>query len=94
MQNKRLLSLFEDLRFPVRSEVVDEFGALPITTISAPAGSIRPPDNVVAQVCKFLGTDAAEEVADLDAWSKLPDPLEDWFRCEAAKFGVASEVTG
>ena len=88
MQNKRLLSLFEDLRFPIRSACVEEFGVLPLTMIEAPAGAVRPPDNVVAQVCKFLGADAAEEVVDLDAWNKLPDPLEDWFRAEAAKLGV------
>ena len=83
-----LLSLFEEMRFPIRSEFAAEFGALPLTIIEAPAGAIRPPDNVVAQVCKFLGTDAAEEVADLDAWNKLPDPMENWFRSEVAKFGV------
>jgi len=91
MQNKRLLSLFDDLRFPIRSENVDEFGALPITTISAPAGSVLPPDAVVAQVRKFLGTDAAEELVDLDAWCKLADPLQVWFREEAAKLSVGVE---
>jgi hypothetical protein len=94
MQNKRLLSLFEDLRFPIRSEYFDEFGTLPITTITAPAGSVRPPDAVVAQVCKFLGTDSAEELVDLGAWSKLPDPLADWFRGEAAGFGVTTGAGG
>ena len=24
----------------------------------------------------------------MDSWNKLPDPLEDWFRVEAVKFGV------
>jgi hypothetical protein len=94
MQNKRLLSLFEDLRFPIRSECFDEFGALPITTISAPAGSVRPPDAVIAQVCKFLGTDLAEELVDLDSWGKLPDPLAGWFRGEAAGFGIAIGAGG
>jgi hypothetical protein len=92
MQNKRLLSLFEDMRFPIRSECVEEFGGLPLTMIEAPAGAIRPPDNVVAQVCKFLGTDAAEEVADLDAWNTLPDPLEEWFRSEMATFGIEMQA--
>jgi hypothetical protein len=44
---------------------------------------------VVAQVCKFLGTDSAEELVDLDAWGNLPDPLAGWFRGEAGAFGVA-----
>jgi hypothetical protein len=93
MQNKKLLSLFDDLRFPIRSECAEEFGPLPLTIIEAPAGAVRPPDNVVTQVCKFLGANAAEEVVDLDAWNKLPDPLEDWFRAEAATFGVELQAS-
>jgi len=80
MQNKRLLSLFEALRFPFRAECFDEFGALPITTIAAPAGSVRPSDAFLAQVAKFSGSDTAEELVDLDAWNSLRDPLADWFR--------------
>jgi hypothetical protein len=86
MQNKRLLTLFEDLRFPIRSECFAEFGDLPVTMIYAPAGSVLPPDAFVAQVSKFAGTDAAEELVDLEAWNKLTDPLSGWFREEAAKF--------
>ena len=56
---------------------------------------VRPPDAVVAQVCKFLGTDSAEEAfVDLGAWSKLPDPLADWFRGEAAGFGITTGAGG
>jgi hypothetical protein len=90
MQNKRLLSLFEDLRFPIRSVCVAELGALPITTIEAPAGSVRPPDAFMAQVAKFSGSDNAEELVDFEAWDKLADPLLTWFRDEAAKFPEAA----
>ncbi len=86
MQNKRLLSLFEDLRFPIRTVSLEEFGALPITIIESPAGSIRPSDSFLAKVAKFSGSDHVEELVDLDAWEKLSDPLLDWFRAEAAKF--------
>ncbi len=86
VQNKRVLALFEDLRFPIRTASLDEFGTLPITTIEAPAGSVRPPDTFLLQVSKFSGSDQAEELVDFDAWSKMPDPLLEWFRGEAAKF--------
>jgi len=92
MKNKPLLQLFEDLRFPIRSERFDEFGALPITTIVAPAGTVRAPDALLAQVCKFSGTDTAEELIDVDAWNRLRDPLADRFREEAAKFAIVAGV--
>jgi hypothetical protein len=86
MQNKRLLSLFEDLRFPIRSASVDELGPVPIVTIEAPAGSVRAPDPLMLQVAKFSGSDQAEELVDFDAWNNLPDPVLVWFRGHAAKF--------
>lgn len=89
MRNKPLLNLFEDLRCPIRSERLDEFGALPIITIAAAAGSLRAPDTVMAQVCKFSGAETGEELIDLDAWNTMPDPLTERFREEAAKFGLA-----
>jgi hypothetical protein len=89
LRNKRLVRLFEDLRFPLRSERFEEFGALPITTISAPAGTVRPPDELITQINRLSGADTAEELADVEAWGKLPDPLEDRFREEATKFSVA-----
>jgi len=88
MQNKRLLKLFEDLRFPIRSEKFEEFGALPITTITAPSGSVRPSDQLLSQVCRLSGTTEVEELADVEGWEKFPDPLAARFREEAAKFSV------
>ena len=85
-QNKRLISLFEDLRFPIRTITVDELAGLPITIVEAPAGSIRPADTFLAQVAKFSGTDHAEELVDFDAWKKMPDPMVEWFGREQAKF--------
>lgn len=89
MRNKKLLRVFDDLRFPIRSERIDEFGALPITTIAAPAGTLRPPDELILQLARLSGIDTAEEVADVEAWGRLPDPLEDRFREEAAKFSIS-----
>lgn len=86
MQNKGLLRLFDDLRFPIRSESFETFGALPITTVSAPAGSLLPPSSVVAQICKFSGTDTAEELVDFEAWNMLPDPFTVFFAGLANQF--------
>jgi hypothetical protein len=95
-RNKPLVSLFEDLCCPIRSELFDEFGALPITTIAAPARSIRASDAVISTVCKFSGADTAEEVVDLDAWGALPGSLGVWFRDKAATLlsqpGVLAEA--
>ena len=93
VQNKRLLSLFEDLRFPIQTETFDDLGSLPITIIEGPAGSVRPADAFLMQLSKFSGTDHAEELVDLVAWNSLSDPLLEWFRGEAAKFpGIAEGV--
>jgi hypothetical protein len=88
MQNKRLLRVFEDLRFPIRSEVLEEFGPLPITTINAPTSTIRPSDKLITQITRFSGSDTAEELVDLDSWTRFPDPLADRFRTEAAKYSI------
>jgi len=85
MQNRKLLTLFEDLRLPIRSAALDEFGPLPITTIEAPAGSIRPEDSFLLQLAKFSGSDSAEELVDVEAWNKLADPMLEWFRREAGR---------
>jgi hypothetical protein len=88
MQNKKLLRLFEDLRFPIQTERLDEFGALPLTVISSPSGTVRPSDQLISQLIRFSGADTAEELADVESWAQFPDPLADRFRAEAAKFSV------
>jgi hypothetical protein len=85
MGNKVLLRLFDDLGFAVRSERFAELGGIPLTTMSSPAGSVRPPDTVIAQVCRFSGTNAIEEVIDLEGWSNLSCPLGQFARELAGK---------
>lgn len=75
MGNKVLLRLFDDLGFAVRSERLAELGGIPLTTMSCPAGAVRPPDIVIAQVCRFSGTNAIEELVDIEGWSNLSGPL-------------------
>jgi hypothetical protein len=85
MENKVLLRLFDDLGFAVRSERLAELRGIPLTTMSCPAGSIRPPDAVIAQVCRFSGTNAIEEVVDIESWSNLSGPLGQFSRELAGK---------
>jgi hypothetical protein len=93
-QNQRLLRLFEDLRFPIRTERFDEFGPLPITMITAPSGSVRPSDQLLARICRLSGADAVEELAEVESWDRLPDPVAARLREEAAKFSIAVGVPG
>lgn len=66
-QNRRLLALFEDLRYPVRTEKNERLGIMPITTLATPYGTARPSDEVIALICDFSGSDTVEEVVDGDA---------------------------
>ena len=75
MRARAVLALFEFMRLPIRTEYLPEFGPLPLTVVSTPAGTVLPPDEVIAKIVKLSGSLTAEEVADLDAWSAVEDPL-------------------
>lgn len=65
-QNRKLLALFEDLRYPVGTEKNERLGSMPITTLTAPYATARPSDDVIALICDFSGSDTIEEVVDAD----------------------------
>lgn len=79
-RNPRLLALFESLRFPISSEKIPGLGEFPVLVLRAPAGAVRPPDDVIAQVVKYSGLDAIEEVLDYEQWTNLKDPIAEQFR--------------
>lgn len=79
-RNPRLLALFEALRFPITSEQIAGLGDFPVLVLHAPAGAVRPPDDVIAQVVKYSGIDAVEEVLDSDQWSNLVDPIAEQYK--------------
>jgi hypothetical protein len=89
MQNRPLVQIFEDLRYSIRTERLEELGGIPLTTISSPAGSVRPPDAVIAQVLRFSGSNVIEEVIDTDEWAGLTGPLGDWYRIRRASGAAA-----
>jgi len=74
-RNPRIQALFEALRFPMRSEKLPGFGDFPFLVVRPPAGTVRPPDDVIAQVCKYSGIDLVEEILDTESWANLEDPF-------------------
>jgi hypothetical protein len=83
MRNPRIAELFAGLRFPIRSERIPRLGSFPLLMVLAPAGSVRPPDEVIAQVIRYSGGDAIEEVVNYDDWTNLRDPFAEQFRAIA-----------
>jgi len=79
-RNPKIQELFAALRFPIQSERIPEFGNFPLLMLHAPAGSVLPPNDVIAQVCKYSGSDVVEEVLDREAWAALADPIAEKFR--------------
>ena len=57
--------------------LLPELGELPITFLSAPVSTIRPPDNVIIESTELSGADAFEEVINLEDVAKLRNPFKD-----------------
>jgi hypothetical protein len=72
-----LETLFSALRFPIRIENFEEFGGLPLVTISAPVATLRPSDSMVIQSTELSGTGLFEEIVSVDELLKFNDPLKD-----------------
>ena len=79
--------ILEALRFPLTVGKLPEFGELPVTTISAPISTVRPPDSVVVESTEFSGKNVFEEVVSLDEIPGLRDPLKDQLSEIAQSFG-------
>lgn len=78
MTRPHVLTLFDGLRFPIRTERYHETGLLPLTILSAPGGTIRPSDAVIEELLD-LGLREIEEVLDTDVWEDLTDPLAELY---------------
>ena len=74
-QQKGVAAIFEALRFPVSSHHLPELGNLPITVISAAIPTVRPSDERIIESTELSGSDAFEEVVDVEAIRDLEDPL-------------------
>jgi hypothetical protein len=72
-----IVNLFEDLRFPLRVGELPGTGTLPIVFVESPITTTRASDDVILQSTELTGTPTFEEVLDVDALSKLKDPLRE-----------------
>ncbi len=76
-QQKGVGALFESLRFPASAEHFPDLGKLPISVLSAAVPTVRPPDETIIESTEISGSDAFEEVVDVDAVRELKDPLRE-----------------
>jgi hypothetical protein len=65
------------LRFPLETARTTEFGALPLTLLTASVPTVRPPDDVIIQTTEIAGTSTVQELADVEAIAALADPLRE-----------------
>lgn len=70
-----LLELLAELRFPITTVKVPEFGELPVTRIGPPVTTTRPADAVIHESAELTGMDAFEEVVEPDELGRLTDPF-------------------
>jgi hypothetical protein len=74
---KALSQLFQDLRYEVVIQKLEDLGGLPVVILKAPIESFLPSDDFILQVTQLSGIRAFQEIIDLDAVEKMPDPLRE-----------------
>lgn len=72
-----LTNVFKALRYKLSVTTQPEFGELPLTCVSAPIFTVRPPDEVIIETTELTGSDTFEEVIDLEGLATLRDPMKD-----------------
>jgi hypothetical protein len=76
-QQRGVRELFAALRFPITTHHEPGLGNLPITVVSAAAATVRPHDETLIESTEISGTDAFEEVVNLEAIETLQDPVRE-----------------
>ena len=76
-QQRGVRELFAALRFPMTTHHEPGLGNLPITVVSSAAATVRPHDETLIESTEISGTDAFEEVVDLEAIERLQDPVRE-----------------
>lgn len=72
-----LIQLLKDLRYEVKFEKLQNMGGLPVVILKAPIECFLPPDDFILQITQLSGIPAFQELIDLDAVEKMPDPLKE-----------------
>jgi hypothetical protein len=66
--------LLEALRFPLSTGKRPEFGELPIPYIASVLATVRPPDELIIESTEISGTNAFEEVVNVENLLQIGDP--------------------
>ena len=66
--------LLEALRFPLSTGKRPEFGELPVPYIASVLARVRPPDEVIIESTEISGTNAFEEVVNVENLLQIGDP--------------------
>ncbi len=69
--------IVEALHFPITSSPHHDFGDVPVTFISSDVSTRLPDDSVIVESTEVSGSDAFEEVVNLDDIGALRNPLKD-----------------
>ncbi len=83
--------LLDAVRFPVTFERWPEFGGLPITCIQSVVRTSLPPDGVIIESTEISGSDAFEEVVEVDDIHRLKDSFKEQLLELVAQHGDALE---
>jgi hypothetical protein len=81
-------SILDKLHFPITTGRLPEFGELPITYISSSISTMRPPDDVIIESTEISGSNAFEEVINLEDIVKMNDPLKEKLSETVRSFGA------
>jgi len=54
---------------------LEDLGGLPVVILKAPIESFLPSDDFILKITQLSGIPAFQEIIDLDAVEKMPDPL-------------------
>jgi hypothetical protein len=76
-QQAGLTAILEALGFKVSSGKAAEFGELPLTYISAPITTRRPPDKVMLRIAEVSGSPVFEEVVRIEDIVAMKTPMKD-----------------
>ena len=79
--------ILKALHFPVMSEQAPEFGQMPVTYITSSVSTVLPPDDVIIESTEISGSDAFEEVVDLQDIVQMTNPLKDKLTELATSYG-------
>ncbi len=81
-------TILDALHFPITTGRLPGFGDLPVTFISSSISTMRPPDEVIIESTEISGSDAFEEVINLEDISTMRDPLKEKLSGLVTGFGA------